>query len=132
MPTGERRLSGALLLAALLLTGGCQEAGLDISLSSNAAQVALGGTADLSAIVVDQDGDPVGGADVVFSSTGGLLTSNGATRKTGDDGVATDSLAVDLDETATEIVVTATATDGDVSGSSSLTLPVDRRGGGRP
>ena len=120
---------GTLLLAALGLAGGCQESGLDVSVSSNAAQVALGGSADVAAVVVDQDGDPVGGVDVVFSSTGGLLTSNGATLQTGDGGVVTDTLTVELDEAATEIVVTATATDGAASGSSSLTLPVDRRGG---
>ena len=128
MRTGERRAAVVPLLLALAAAG-CQEAGLDVSLTSNATQVALGGSATLAAVVVDQDGDPVSGAEVVFSSDAGLLDSNGSTLQTDDSGVVTDAISIAVDEPATEVVVTATATDGDVSGSSSLTLPIDRRGG---
>ena len=72
MRTGKSRAGWVPLLLALAAAG-CQEAGLDVSLTSNATQVALGGSATVAAVVVDQDGDPVGGIDVVFSTDTGLL-----------------------------------------------------------
>lgn len=71
-------------------------------LSANPASVDLRtettGHSDLSALVLDEDGRPLNGINVFFSSTSGVLASGGAAVESDDDGIARDRLTLTRDD----------------------------------
>ena len=79
------------------------------------------GTSALTATLHDDAGAPVPGAQVVFSTTGGTLTSAGAPITTDAAGIATDTLTVNQDQSSP---VTVTATSGEFSVAAPIAIQV--------
>lgn len=99
-------LSGS---ASLTVVGGPAAA-----LSVGAASVAAGGTATVSGSVTDAGGNPVEGAQVALSASGGTISPTSVT--TGSDGSYTATLTAPL----TTGSVTVTVTAGSVSGTATI------------
>lgn len=98
-----------------------------ISLQATPAQVTAGGTVDLLAIVRDDEGEPLQGATVNFTTQVGTLDSRGAIVRTNANGQARDRLRVseaDLDGlTSPTFTVTAiVGGEGGEGGSASVMI----------
>jgi hypothetical protein len=94
---------------------------INIILTANPASFnSNGGTSTISAYVVDSYSQPVGGLNVIFTTTGGTLSSTYAT--TGANGSATTILTVPANITEEDITYEVSAYVGVEEGSASVTV----------
>ena len=109
--------SGTVAITGIQIQIGATAGSLLLSASRTTLPVG-GGSVTLRAMVLDDNENPMAGTPVIFTTTAGVLKSQGHEIKTDSDGIAKDVLTTDED-------ATVTARSGSVSDTVDITVKTD-------